>query len=80
MKLVRAAVVLSLCVVGFVPILNTASAYERHPEIREALGALRRARNHLDIAAHDFGGHRAQAIQAIDNAIMQLEIAVRYDR
>lgn len=51
-----------------------------HPEIREALAALRHAREHLEHAAHDFGGHRAEALRATDEAIHQLEICLKYDR
>ncbi len=50
-----------------------------HPEIRDALAALRRAREHLNHAAHDYQGHREDAIRAIDGAINQLEICLKYD-
>ena len=55
-------------------------AAEPHPEIREALGALRRAKGHLEHAAHDFGGHRVEALRATDEAIRQLEICLKYDK
>ena len=57
-----------------------APAAEPHPEIREAIGALRNARMHMEHAAHDFGGHRADALRATDEAIHQLEICLKYDR
>jgi hypothetical protein len=57
-----------------------AAVPEPHPEIREALESLRRAKAHLEHAAHDFGGHRVDAIKAIDEAIHQLEICLKYDR
>ena len=50
-----------------------------HPEIRDALGSLRHAREHLEHARHDYGGHRAEAIRAIDGAIQQLEVCLKYD-
>jgi hypothetical protein len=53
---------------------------ERHPKIREALSALRASREDLEHAAHDFGGHRVDAIHAIDEAIKQLEICLKYDK
>ncbi len=53
---------------------------EPHPQIREALAALRRAKEHMEHAAHDFGGHRVEAIRATDEAIRQLEICLKYDR
>jgi len=52
---------------------------EEHPEIHAALESLRNARVHLRDAKHDFGGHRTEALRAVDNAIRQLEICMRYD-
>ena len=57
-----------------------AAAREPHPEIREAIESLRRAKEHLEHAAHDFGGHRVEAIRATDAAIHQLQDCLRYDR
>jgi hypothetical protein len=51
-----------------------------HPEIHEAINSLRHAREHLDHAAHDFGGHRVEAIRAIDEALHQLDVCLRYDK
>jgi hypothetical protein len=51
-----------------------------HPEIRAAMNALDRAKEHLQAAAHDFGGHRVDAIKAIDAAHHQLEICMQYDK
>ena len=62
------------------PNSTTASAAEPHPEIREAIAALRRAKQHMEHAAHDFGGHRVEAIKATDVAIRQLEECLRYDK
>ena len=57
-----------------------AAAAEPHPEIRAAMANLREARGHLEHAAHDFHGHRVAAIQAIDEAIEQLQLALKSDR
>ena len=57
-----------------------AAAPERHPEIREAIESLRRAKEHMEHAAHDFGGHRVEAIRATDGAIHQLEECLRFDK
>jgi hypothetical protein len=54
-------------------------AQEPHPEIHEAIESLRHAREHLNHANHDFGGHRADAIRSIDEAIHQLQICLRYE-
>jgi len=53
---------------------------ERHPKIREAIASLRTSREDLEHAAHDFGGHRVDAMHAIDEAIKQLEICLKYDK
>lgn len=57
-----------------------AATPEPHPQIREALGALRRAKAHMESAAHDFGGHRVDALKATDEAIRQLEICLKFDK
>jgi hypothetical protein len=51
------------------PNTATAAAAEPFPEIREAMGA-----------AHDFGGHRVEAIRATDVAIHQLEDRLKSDK
>jgi multidrug resistance efflux pump len=53
---------------------------ERHPEIRKAIAALERAKTDLQRANHDFGGHRAEALEACNNAIAQLKLALQYDK
>jgi len=49
-----------------------------HPQIEAALSALQNAKAHLEHAAHDFGGHRVDAIRAIDEADRQLRICLQY--
>jgi hypothetical protein len=53
---------------------------EKHPHIRAALHELQEAKNELQHADHDFGGHRAEAVEAVDNAIKQLRQALEYDK
>jgi hypothetical protein len=53
-------------------------ARAHHPAIRMAIGALERAKADLRAAAHDFGGHRVDAINACDTAIAQLKLALQY--
>jgi hypothetical protein len=62
------------------PATATAAPAEPHPEIREAIASLRRAKEHMEHAAHDFGGHRVEAIRATDEAIRQLEICLKHDK
>jgi hypothetical protein len=52
----------------------------RHPEIYRAIADLKKVRYHLQHAAHDFGGHRAAALAATNEAIKQLQIAQQYDK
>jgi hypothetical protein len=56
------------------------AAPEPHPEIRAAIASLRRAQDHLKEAPNDFGGHRADALKATDEAIQQLQICLQYDK
>ena len=58
----------------------TPARLEPHPHIRSAVVELEAARNELKTAAHDFGGHRVEAMRAVDAAIKQLKIAQQYDK
>jgi hypothetical protein len=62
------------------PVAAATSYPEPHPEINAAIRALERAKLHLQQAAHDFGGHRVEAIRAIDGALEQLKLALQYDK
>ena len=53
---------------------------ERHPHIRGAIHELQEAKKELQTAAHDFGGHRADALRSVDEAIHQLQLALQYDK
>lgn len=53
---------------------------EAHPRIRAAIRQLEAAKKELQEAPHDFGGHRADAVQAVDKAIEQLRLALQYDK
>jgi hypothetical protein len=48
----------------------------RHPQIHEALEAMRAARHHLEGAEHDFDGHRGRALEHLDQAIREAEICM----
>ena len=69
----------SLAVIALLFALSSPSpAAGQHPEIEAALTALQNAKMHLQQAAHDFGGHRVDAIHAIDEADHQLRICLQY--
>ena len=59
---------------------TAAASPEAHPQIHDAIAALRNAKEHLEHAAHDFGGHRVDALKATNEAIHQLEICLKYDK
>jgi hypothetical protein len=52
---------------------------EAHPHIDEALEAMRAAKKHLEMADHDFKGHRSKAIEHLNQAIREAEICLRVD-
>lgn len=58
----------------------TPAAIEPHPHIRASVVELQAAKHELQTAAHDFGGHRVEAIRAIDAAIKQLRLAQQFDK
>ncbi len=49
-----------------------------HPRIVKAIEALQDARAYMQEAPHDFGGHKAEAIRATNDAIRQLNFALAY--
>jgi hypothetical protein len=54
----------------------TAPPPPRHPQVKDALEAMRAAKHHLETAAHDFDGHRVKAIEHLDQAIREAEICM----
>jgi hypothetical protein len=59
---------------------QAAQKNERHPHIRAAIHELKEAKKELEKADHDFGGHRKEAIEAIDVALKQLQKALKFDK
>jgi len=60
------------------PANAAAAAPNPHPQIQAPINSLQNARAHLMEASHEFGGHREDAVKAIDKAIHQLEICMQY--
>ena len=56
------------------------SAGERHPNIYRAINALGAAEGDLQNAAHDYCGHRVEALGAVQNALSQLKLAIQCDK
>jgi hypothetical protein len=53
---------------------------EKHPEIQAAIRHLQQAKNNLEHANHDFGGHRVKAIEHVNQALEELNQALNYDK
>jgi len=83
-QVLRFAPWVALMILGVVgtsrPANTTPPQPERHPHIRAALMELRNANEELRTAAHDFCGHRVDAMRAIDVAQRQLQFALECDR
>ena len=56
-----------------------AALAEKHPKIRAALADLRDAKDELEKADSDFGGHKKEALEAVNFAIKQLKICIDND-
>lgn len=48
------------------------------PYMQNALSALQEARQQLEQAAPDKGGHRVQAVQLVDQAITQVQMGMQF--
>ena len=58
-----------------------AQEHERHPVIRESIEKIENARHDLQAYAdRDFGGHRAKAVEHLDQALRELHMALDYDK
>jgi hypothetical protein len=53
--------------------------YEPQPEMTAAIQHLREAQRNLQMATHDKGGHRENAIRMIEQAIGEVEMGIQYD-
>jgi uncharacterized membrane protein YccC len=51
-----------------------------HPRMAKAIKDLQEAVDYMQKAPHDFGGHRAEAVEASQRAIQQLKLALQYDK
>ncbi|PYX30529.1 MAG: hypothetical protein DMG80_12395 [Acidobacteria bacterium] len=53
---------------------------EQHPEINAAIVHLREAKQNLEHAAHDFGGHRVNALKHVNEALEECRLALEADK
>lgn len=81
-QILRFAPWLALMVLGVLGTSRPANTepQERHPRIRSAVVALRDAQEYMRTAAHDFCGHRVDAMRDTNAALRQLELAQECDR
>jgi len=71
-------IVLGLLLSAGIWTLSAQNERAMHPRIARAIEALRDARAYMQEAPHDFGGHKAEAIRACDNALRQLNLALAF--
>lgn len=55
------------------------AAAEEQPKMQAALANLQQAKQNLDNATHDKGGHRVKALAAVAEAIEQTKLGIAYD-
>src|SRR5215813_10813009 len=85
MRRISLSLIITLLLSGFLlhPVPSNAGG-EEHPMIRRAINALHSAKTDLQNAAHDYCGHRVEALEATNNALSQLQQALdcagRHDR
>jgi hypothetical protein len=53
---------------------------QHHPYMHDALRLCEQAKAALEKGSQDFGGHRVAALQHVDQAIAQLQLAANYPR
>lgn len=75
-KIIGLAVILGLLIFAAMVMAKPAPAsMARCPNIHKAIGALDAAMHDMEVAAHDFCGHKAEAMEASRHAIEQLRKA-----
>jgi Ni/Co efflux regulator RcnB len=83
MKRLLSAVAFTLCLATpIAPATARAESVQEeaaeHPRIQKAIQELEEAIRYMEAAPHNFGGHKAAAIQASRKAVEQLRLALRY--
>lgn len=73
-----AEIILGVVLSAGTAVLMAQNERAMHPRLAAAITALKDARAYLAEAPHDFGGHKAEAIHATDEAIRQLNFALAY--
>ncbi len=71
------APVAAVPVVAAAPAVAAPAPMPPHPHIAEGLQAMQSAKHHLEMAEHDFHGHRTKAIEHLNQAIHEAEICMQ---
>jgi hypothetical protein len=77
-QLLRFGPFVLLLTIGTIAVPRTANTAPppEFPHMRAAANELREAKNELEHAAHDFCGHRADAVRATDVALREINAAI----
>jgi hypothetical protein len=73
MKRICSVAAVALILLLPVTVAFAAGGREKHPRLHRAVMALEGAIADLKAAPHDFGGHRAAAVDACEKAVAQLK-------
>jgi hypothetical protein len=71
--------VFTMLTVFFLATTASLALAERQPHMHAAIKQLQQAKNQLEKATHDKGGHRVRAIQLIDQAIAEVRAGIEFD-
>jgi hypothetical protein len=59
---------------------TTTGGKEHHPHMHHARHALENAKKALEESQHDYNGHRAKALDAVNTAIQEIDTALSEDQ
>jgi len=76
MKRFSVSLLLSMVFLAVAMAPSASAGADGHPLIKRALSALQSARTDLQNAAHDYCGHRVEALEATNTAISELQQAL----
>jgi hypothetical protein len=74
------ALVTLILALSFPVMVPAAPPAELHPELQDAITALRRANQRLQRVGGDWGGHKEDTLKATNAAIVQLQQCLPYDQ
>ena len=61
-----------------IPHQNAKTEAGEHPRLKKAITEMEDAIDYLEKAPHDFGGHRAAALEDTKKAVKSLKLALEY--